>query len=112
MRLAVSKIESPLSKLRATAPCRRLNWRSICYVTSRLLHGQKKKIQCPGLTSKEQFSRTTLLWKSGAGCRPVSRQEYIQDFIYISFPSQFQEAALDDVDKAFGPSILLGVVRW
>jgi hypothetical protein len=76
------------------------------YVTSRWLLGQKKKIQCrPGLTSKEQFTRTTLLWKSGAGCRPVSQQECIQNFVHISFPCQFQEAALEEVDKAFGPSI-------
>jgi len=105
MRLAVSKIESPPSNLRATAACRLLNWRSIFYVTSRRLLG-RKKIHCrPGLTSEEQFSGTTLLWKSRAGCRPVSQHECIQDFIHISLPSQFEEAALEGVDKAFDPSI-------
>jgi len=112
MRLALSNIESPPSKLWATAPCQRLNCCSIFNVTSCWLLG-RKKVQCrPGLMSEEQFSRTTLLWKSGAGCRPVSQQEYMQDFIHISLPSQFEEAALEGVDKAFGPSICLGVVRW
>jgi hypothetical protein len=30
---------------------------------------------CPGLTSEEQFSWKTLLWKSGAGRCPVSQQD-------------------------------------
>jgi len=42
----------------------------------------------------------------------VGHQECIQDSIHISLPSQFEEAALEGVDKAFGPTILLGVVRW
>ena len=106
MRLAVSNIEPPPSKLRATAPRRLLNWPSIFYVTFRWLLGRKKEIQCrPVHTSEEQFRRTTLLWKSGAGCRPVSQQECIRDFIHISLHSQFEEAAFESVDKAFGPSI-------
>ena len=76
------------------------------YVALRWLFGRKKKIQCClGLTSEEQFSRTTLLLKSGAGRHPINQQECAQDFIHISFPSQSQEAALEGVDKAFGPSV-------
>jgi len=76
------------------------------YVTPRCLLGWKKNIQCrPGFTSEEQFSKTTLFSKSGAGCRPVSQQECIQDFIHISLFSQYEEAALEAFDRAFGPSI-------
>jgi hypothetical protein len=46
-----------------------------------------------------------LLWKSGAGCLPVSQQECIQYFIHTSLPSQFEEAAFEGVDEAFGPTI-------
>jgi hypothetical protein len=71
-----------------------------------LLGQKKKKIQCrPGITSEEHFSKTTLLWKSGVGCRPVRQQERSQYFIYISLSSRFVEAALEGFDKAFGPSI-------
>jgi hypothetical protein len=55
--------------------------------------------------SKEQFSRTMLLWESGVQCRPARQQECVQDFIHISLPSPFEEAALEGIDKAFGLSI-------
>ena len=75
------------------------------YVTPRWLLGRKKKIQCrPGFTSDEQFSKTMLLWKEGAGRRPVSQQECIEDFIHISLSSQFEETVLEGFDKEFGPS--------
>jgi hypothetical protein len=70
------------------------------------LHGQKKKLKCrPGLSSEEQFSRTMLLWKSGARCRPEKQEECIQGFIHVSLPSQVEEAALESADKAFGLAI-------
>jgi hypothetical protein len=75
------------------------------YVTIRCFVGRKYKIQrCMGLTSEEQFSRSALS-ESVAGCRPVSQQECIQDVIHISTRSQFEEAALESVEKEFGSSL-------
>jgi hypothetical protein len=46
-----------------------------------------------------------LLSPSVAERRPVSQQESIQEDIHISLSSQFEERALESVEKAFGPLI-------
>jgi hypothetical protein len=60
--------------------------------------------------SEEQLSMSTLS-KSVVGCRHVSQHEFIQDVNHTSTRSQFEELAFESVDKAFGPSLFLGVVR-